>query len=140
MAATGAQHADAVTHRRGRPAAAGRHRSVASGEDQALTLLDGAGGAARLRAQALLDGEELTTCVVHARAVEADDHLERKHQIAVEVAMQRVPVAWPVPEQQRRGAGLPGLVTLSEPVLQVVRPWCWPPEPSGPFPGDRQQA
>src|SRR2546427_12349491 len=113
VAAPGAQHADAVTHRRGRPATAGRHRPVASGEDQALTLFDGAGGAAGLRAQALLDGEELTACVVHAGPIEADDHLERKHELAVEVAMQRVPVAGPVPEQQWCGAGLPGPATLS---------------------------
>src|SRR6266478_8031512 len=136
MAAAGTQHADAVTHRRSRPATAGGHRPVTSGEDQGLSLSDGGGGAAGLRAQALLDGEELTACVVHAGPVEADDHLERKHELAVEVAMQRVPVARPVPEQQGCGAGLPGPVTLSEPLVEVVRPRSWLPEPSSPFPGD----
>src|SRR5882724_8837186 len=123
VAAPGAQHADAVTHRRGRPATARRHRPLTSCEDQPLTLSDRGGGAAGLRARALLDGEELTACVVHAGPVEADDHLERKHELVVEVAMERVPVARPVPEQQRCGASLPGLVTLSEPVVEVVRPW-----------------
>src|SRR6267143_7282168 len=137
--APGAQHADAVTHWRGRPATAGRNRPVPGGEDQGLSLSDGGGGAAGLRAQALLDGEELTACVIHAGPVEADDHLERKDELAVEVAMQRIPVARPVPEQQRCGAGLPGQVTLSEPVVEVVRPRRRLPEPSGPFPGDRHQ-
>ena len=53
--------------------------------------------------------------------------------------MQRVPVARPVPEQQRCGAGLTGPVTLLEPVIEVVRPRRRPPEPSGPFPGDHHQ-
>src|SRR6267378_4979260 len=139
MAAAGAQHADAVTHRRGRPAPAGGHRPLTSGEDQRLSLSDGGGGAAGLRARALLDGEELTACVIHAGPVEADDHLERKDELAVEVAMQRVPVARPVPEQQRCGAGLAGQVTLSQPVIELVRPWRWLPEPASPFPGDHHQ-
>jgi hypothetical protein len=63
-----------------------------------VALLQGRGVTAGLRPRALLHHQELSAGVVDAWAVEADDHLEREHQVAVEVAVQGFPVALPVPQ------------------------------------------
>src|SRR3954468_12407232 len=81
VAAARAQHADPMAHGRRRPAPARRHRPVASGEDEPVALLDGAGGASRLGAGPLLERDELSAAVVDPRPVEANDDLEGEHQL-----------------------------------------------------------
>ena len=105
-------HADTVAHRRRRPASLRLHRPVARGEDQALTLADDGRGGARLCARSLLDDDELAAGVIRPRSVEADHHLDREHQLAVQIAVQRVPVARSVAQQQRRRTGLARGVAL----------------------------
>jgi len=77
-----------------------------------------------------LDHEELAAGVVGARLVEADHDLEREDEVAVEVAVQRVPPSWLVTEQQRGRVGLARPVALRQPVLEVVGPHVGPPEQS----------
>ena len=79
----------------------------------AVTLCEERGGAARLRPWALLDQQELAAGVVDAGLVEVDHDLQREHHVAVQVAVQRVPVAGPVAQQDRRGPRLPGGVAPS---------------------------
>src|SRR5205807_368251 len=87
----------------------------------------------------LLERDELSARVVHVRPVESDHDLQREHELAVEVAVQGVPVARPVAEQERGRPGLPCLVALLEPVVETVRPWRRLPQASRPRPGDRQE-
>ena len=87
---------------------AGRaHRAVAGREHQRLALPDDGRRRPGLRPRPLLDDDELAAGVVVAGRVEADDDLQREHELAVEVAVQRVPVAGPVAQQQRRRAPWP---------------------------------
>ena len=87
----------------------------------------------------LLHGEKLATQVVDPRAVEDDGHLQREHELAIEVAVQGVPIARPVAQQQRRGLVLAGGVAGVEPLLEGVGPRGRAAEAPRPLPGDRQQ-
>ncbi len=62
----------------------------------------------RLRPGPLLGHDELAAGEVDAGCVEADDDLERKHHRAEHIAVQRVPVAGPVTQQDLSGIRLPG--------------------------------
>ena len=88
----------------------------------AVALREGERGGPGLGPRALLDQHELAAGVVDAGAVEADHDLEGEHQLAVEVAVQGVPVAGAVAQQQGRGPGLAGGVAGVEPVAQRVGP------------------
>jgi hypothetical protein len=112
---------------------------VAGREDRAVAAGERRDRRAGLRPGSLLDDHELAAGVVDARLVEADHHLEREHEVAVEVAVQRVPVAGAVAEQQRGGLVLAGAVTPVEPVAQAVRPRRLLAEARRPRPGHRQE-
>ena len=71
--------------------------------------------------------------------VQVDDHLQREHEVAVEIAVQRVPVALAVAEQDGRRFALAGLVAHPQPLVQRVRPGGGAAEPRVPVPGDRQE-
>src|SRR6516164_3858194 len=139
VAATGADGADAVPDRGRGPAAGGAERAVAGGEDQAAALLEHGGGAAGLGAGPLLDQQELTAGVVGPISVQADDDLQREHQVAEQVPVQGVPVPGPVAQQDLRALGLPGPVAQLQPLLQRVGPGGGAAETSGPGPGDHEQ-
>jgi hypothetical protein len=128
-----------VPHRRRGPAAGGADRPVAGGEHDAAPLSQRRGVAAGLGARALLDGEELPSDVVDAGLVQPDHHLQREHQIAVEVAVQRVPVTGDVAQQDRCRLALPGRGAHGQPLLEGVRPGCGAAQPRRPVPRDRQQ-
>ena len=102
VAFAGADDRDAVTDGRGGPAARGLDRAVARGEDQAVAVGNQQRGAARLGAWALLQEQELAAGVVDAGLVEVDHDLEWEDLVAVQVAMERVPVAGAVAQQDRR--------------------------------------
>ena len=71
----GTDGADAVSDRGRRPAASGRYRTVAGGEDQTMTSAEHDGGARRLSTRPLLDQQELTAGVVGTRFIEPDHDL-----------------------------------------------------------------
>ena len=96
----------------------GRSRVV---NTSAVALGDQRGRGPGLGPGPLLDDDELAAGVVDTGLVEADDDLEGEHEVAVEVAVQGVPVARPVAQDERRGAGLAGGVALVEPVLERRR-------------------
>ena len=114
-------------------------RPVSGGEDQPVTLWDQRRGAPRLRPGPLLDQEELTAGVIGAGLAEVDHHLEREHFVPVQVAVQRVPAARLVAQQDRRRPGLPGRVADVQPLIERVRPLRPAAEPVVPVAGDRQQ-
>ncbi len=117
----------------------GSHRAIAGGEDQPVSVRDDGRRAPRLRPRALLVEQELAAGVIDPRTAQVDHDLQREDQLAVEVTVQRVPVAGAVLEQDRRGLGLPGLVTHRQPLVEVLRPRRRPAEPGPPVAGDRQQ-
>src|SRR5579863_3021550 len=134
-----ADRADAVPHRRGRPAPGRAHRPVPGGEDQPMPPLQQAGRSPRLRPWPLLDKQELPACMVRPRRVQADHDLQWEDEITVQVAMQGVPVSGLVAQQDRRRPLLPGRVAHIQPFAQGVRPRPRPAELGRPVPGDRQQ-
>src|SRR4051794_15147904 len=77
--------------------------------------------------------------MVDAGFAEVDHHLKRKHQVAVQVSMQRVPVALAVPEQDGRRLLLTRVVAHVQPLVEVVRPGRRAAQLRPPVPGDRQQ-
>ena len=83
--------------------------------------------------------KEFTAGVVHPRFAQVDDHLQRKHQVPVQVSMQRVPVALAVLEQDGRRLGLAGRMAHVEPVVEGVRPRRLAAQFGPPIPRDRQQ-
>ena len=87
----------------------------------------------------LLDHDELAALVVRPRLVEPDHHLQREHEVAVEVAVQGVPVAGAVPEEQRGRAGLAGGVAPVQPVVERLGPRGVMAAPGRPLAGDGQQ-
>jgi hypothetical protein len=97
------------------------------------------GGAAGLGAGALLEEQELAPGVVDARLVQVDDHLQREHEVAVEITVQRVPVTLAVPEQGGGRLALAGVVAHPQPLVQGVRPRGGAAEPGVPVAGDRHQ-
>ena len=60
-----------------------------------------------LRARPLLEQHELAALVVHVRLREDGQHLEREVDVAVEILVQRVPVALAVAQDERRPPLLP---------------------------------
>jgi hypothetical protein len=98
------------------------------------------GGAAGLRARTLFHQEEFPAGVVGPRLVQVDDDLEREDEVAVEVAVQGVPVPGPVAEEDRGRPGLARVVAHSQPFVERVRPWGAAAEPGVPVAGDRQRA
>ena len=72
---------------------------------------------AALRARALLEQHELAALVVDARLGQHRHDLEREVDVAVEVLVQRVPVALAVAEDQRRRALLAGGAAALEQLL-----------------------
>src|SRR5262245_64761533 len=115
---------DAVPDRRCRPASCRFDWSLARGEDEAVAERKHRRGSAGLRSRTLLDEQELASGVVDARFAEIDDDLEWKHQVAVEISMQGVPVALAVPEQDRGRLLLSGVVAHIQPVVEGVGPGC----------------
>ncbi len=59
-------------------------------------------GPAGLGPGPLLEQQELAAGVVAAGAAQVDHDLQREHEVAVQVTVQRVPVVLPVPQQDRR--------------------------------------
>lgn len=114
-------------------------RAVAGGEDQPVPLLDDVGGAAGLSAGPLLEEEKLAAGVVDTGAVEPDHDLQRKREIAVQIAVQRIPVAADVPQHQRCGLGLARGMTHFQPLVEVVGPGRRIAEPRCPVARGRQQ-
>ena len=107
VALSTAQHADPVAHRRGDPSTSGGcDRPVSGGENDPVSLGDRARRGPRLRAWALLDDDELAAGVVGAGIVESDDDLEWEDEFAVEVPVERVPVAGAVAQHERGGSCL----------------------------------
>ncbi|SEC96271.1 hypothetical protein SAMN04489727_5775 [Amycolatopsis tolypomycina] len=122
------------------PTAAGRaDRSVAGGKHQAVALGNECRRAAGLGPGSLLHQEELAAGVVGARLVEVDHHLQREHSIAVEVAVQRVPAARLVAQQDRCWPPLACRVADRQPFVQSGWPFGRAAEACGPVLGDRQQ-
>ena len=135
----GADRRHAVADGGGGPSALGRHGPVPGGEDQAVTVRDEGRGPARLGPGALLQEQELAPGVVDPRVVQVDHDLQRKHEVAVQVAVERVPVLLPVLEQDRGGLGLPGRMAHRQPCIQGVGPWGGTAELVPPVTGDREQ-
>src|ERR1700730_13623993 len=131
---------DSMPHRRRRPSAGRTHRPFTRREDEAVAEWQQCRGAARLCARTLLDEQELTAGVVDTRFAEVDHDLQRKHQVAVEIPMQRVPVTLAVLEQDRGRLGLAGRMADAQPIVEVVGPRGPPAQFGPPFPGDRQQS
>src|SRR5687767_2972916 len=105
VAASGPEHADAVAHRRLRPAPGAVHGTVPGGEDERLAPADGGGRGPGLGPGPLLDDHELAPGVVLTGLVETDDDLQGEHQVAIEIAVQGIPVAGAVAQDERRGPG-----------------------------------
>ena len=139
VAAAGTDRGHPVPDGCRRPAARGPHGPVAGGEHQAVAVRDQPRGAPRLRPRALLHQQELTPGVVLPGVAEVDHHLEREHQVAVQIPVQRVPVARAVAEQQRRRLGLARPVAPVQPLVQRPGPGSLPAQPGVPVPGDGQQ-
>ena len=93
--------AEPVPHGRGREAPPRANRSVTRGEDDGVATRYRHRGCARLRTWPLLHDDELAARVVVAGTVEPDDDLEWEDEVAVEIAVQCVPVAGVVAEEQR---------------------------------------
>ena len=72
---------------------------------------------AALRARALLHQHELAALEVLPRLGQHREDLEREVDVAVEVLVQRVPVALAVAQDQRRRALLAGLAAALEQLL-----------------------
>ena len=108
-----AHGADAVAHRGRRPSPGRAHRAVAGREHERLTLRDGGrrwpGTAPAAAARRRRTRRPCSRCP----GGRGRHDLQREHELAVEVAVQRVPVARPVAQQQRRRAPLAGGVARS---------------------------
>ena len=96
-------------------------RPLARGEDHERALRRLEHVRAALRARALLEQHELAAVEVDARLREDGQRLEGKEDVAVEVAVQRVPVARAVAEDERRRAGLAGRGAAREELLVRTR-------------------
>ena len=75
---------------------------------QAVPVRDEHGRAAGLSPGPLLVQQELAARVVDGRPAQVHDDLQRKHEVAVQVAVQRVPTTRAVFQQERCGPGLTG--------------------------------
>ena len=67
-----------------------------------MTVRQECGGAAGLRSRPLLEKQELAPGVIDPGFVQVDDDLQRENEIAVKVAVQRVPVSPAVAQQDGR--------------------------------------
>src|SRR6202042_3657036 len=99
----------AVTHPDAVIAAPAPGGALAGGEDDEGPLGRGEHVGAALGAWALLHQYELAALVVGAALREDAQDLEREEDLAVEILMQRVPVAGPVAEDERGRPRLAGL-------------------------------
>jgi hypothetical protein len=99
----------------------------------------GGGGAAGLRARALLKEQELSSGMVGSRFVQVDHDLQREDEVSVEVAVQGVPVSLAVAQQDRRRLVLPGVMARAQPFMQRARPRGGVAGFRVPVAGDRQQ-
>jgi len=77
-------------------------RAVVGREDDERTARCGHNVCAALRARSLLHEHELAALVVDARLREHRQHLEREGDVAVEILVERVPIARSVAQDQRR--------------------------------------
>ena len=108
---------DAVAHADAVVAALAAVGALARREDHERALRRGQHVGAALRARALLEQHELAALEVDSRASEDRQHLEREVDVAVEVLVQRVPVALAVAQDQRRRARLAGRAAALEQLL-----------------------
>src|SRR6266566_1132475 len=135
----GPDHGHAVPDGPDRPASRRSHWPLAGGEDQPAPLRDEGGGRAGLGTWPLLAEQELAAGVVFAGVAEVDHDLQWEHELAVEVAVQRVPAALLVAEQDRGRLRLPGGMAHVQPFVQGVRPGRLAAQLAPPVTGDRQQ-
>src|ERR1022692_4865802 len=135
----GADHRHPMPDGCGRPAACGLHWPVPRCEHQAVPVRDEGRGPAGLGSRPLFHHQELTSRVVDAGVAQVDDDLQREHEVAIQVAVQRVPVLLAVLQQDRRRLGLPGRVAHLQPLIQCVRPRGVPAELAVPVTGNGQQ-
>lgn len=140
IALASADNRDAVADRRGRPAPGAADRPITGGEHQALAVGDGDCGGPGLGSRVLLDKDELTTGVIDVGSREVDDHLQGEHHLAVQVAVEGVPVPRPVSQQERRRLSLPGTMAARQPLVQALGPGRGPPELGVPIASDGQKA
>src|SRR5205807_1809747 len=96
------------------------NRAMVDGEDHRLAPAQRHDLASGLRAGPLLDQQELAAREVDARATQQHRHLQRKHQVTVEILVEAVVVAGPVPEDERRRPPLAGRVTAAQEVVQPL--------------------
>src|SRR5437870_8241841 len=96
------------------------NRAMVDGEDHRLAPAQRHDLASGLRARPLLDQQELAAREVDARATQQHRHLQRKHQVTVDVLVEAVVVAGPVPEDERRRPPLAGGVTAAQEVVEPL--------------------
>jgi hypothetical protein len=77
--------------------------------------------------------------VIGAGLVQVDHNLQWEDQVAVKVAVQRIPVPCLVAKQNRGRLALSGVVAHPQPLVERVRPPGGPAELGRPVTGDRQQ-
>src|SRR5207253_10911645 len=94
------------------------NRAMVDGEDHRLAPAQRHDLAPGLRARPLLDQQELTAREVNARATQQHRHLQRTHQVTVEILVEAVVVAGPVPEDERRRQPLAGGVTAAQEAVE----------------------
>src|SRR6185369_16825394 len=85
------------------------------------------------------DKHELAPGKLVAGGAEQYRRLDRKDVLAVEVLVQAVVVAFPVFQDQRRRAALPGIVTALEPSVESLGKAWLQPQPLVPVVGYRRQ-
>src|SRR5262249_14501270 len=115
-------HGYSMSHRGRRPAPRRQDRPVTGSEYIAVAVREQGGRPAGLRPWPLLHQQEFPSGVVGTGFVQVDDDLERKHQVAVEVTVQGVPVPGTVAEQDRSWPVLPSVMAHLEPFVERVRP------------------
>ena len=89
-------------------------RPVVDREGDGVALAERHDLGAALHARALLRQHELAAGEVRAGLRQEESDLERKGEVAIEVLVQAVEIARPVPKEQRRRPGLAGIVALPQ--------------------------
>src|SRR5579872_1322032 len=100
------------------------HWTEARREDHDLSLFHDECFTARLCPRPVLNQEKLAAFVLDAGATEEAGHLQREHELAIEILMERIPSPGAVRQHQRRRLGLTGKVTLLEVCFQRRRKRC----------------
>src|SRR5881296_1533760 len=131
--------AHAVAHGHAVDAARSLDGPVAGREHDDLALLGGDRLAARLRARALLDEQELAALVVDSAAAEEARQLQREHDLAIDVLVQAIVTAGLVAQQQRGRLRLAALVAAAPQRRQLGRKQIGIAERGLPLVGDRRQ-